>query len=211
MINESSRIFILIIRDFLPVINPIIIAMVYLVLRGNLDKQARRKDAIIMFFTSAIIVLIILAFGVIILKLFGLKISDLRIAGGLIIIFTAWTMLYGKASEALIDKAKKNDLIVFPITVPLTIGGGAIALIFNIASYISADHFTDKLFQYSAAYLGMIVVLSLTAICCYYAQAIKALLKEAGTKICITIFSIILLGLGVNILVTGIKAAFLIT
>lgn len=78
-----------------PLVNPIGAVPVFMSLSGQLDSQARRRQAVrTAIFVFSILIVSALA-GRLVLQIFGLSVGTLQVAGGLIVANTAWKMATG--------------------------------------------------------------------------------------------------------------------
>lgn len=78
-----------------PLVNPIGAVPVFMSLSGQLNSQARRRQAVrTAIFVFSILIVSALA-GRLVLQIFGLSVGTLQVAGGLIVANTAWKMATG--------------------------------------------------------------------------------------------------------------------
>jgi multiple antibiotic resistance protein len=148
------------------------------------------------------IMLVFLLAGGVILSFFGISIDALRIAGGLMILGSAYSMLEkpSRISEQEAKEAEsKEDIAFSPLAMPLLSGPGSIAVLIGMT--------TDaKDWLHYAAIFLVIVLVSLT---CYLtlriSSRIVSALGETTVKSFSRIMGFILLCIGVQYLVNGVK------
>ncbi|MBZ2279350.1 NAAT family transporter, partial [Buchnera aphidicola] len=110
-------------------VNPIGMIPIFTSITSNQNVLEKAKTNLIANSSAALILLISLLIGNNILNVFGISINSFRIAGGILIISIAYSMISG----AFIDniKNKKNNAIenisVVPLAMPLIAGPGAIS------------------------------------------------------------------------------------
>lgn len=147
------------------------------------------------------ILLVFFAAGGLILKFFGISLEGIRIAGGLMIIGTAYEMLAKK--ERLLpqeqhESEEKEDVAFSPLAMPILSGPGAIAIIIGMTS-------DAKSIQH---YSAILVVIFLVSFCCYIflrlAHIITHKLGETTMRSFNRIMGFILLCIGVQYIVNGV-------
>src|SRR5580698_5986222 len=120
-----------------PIVNPVGGVAVFFALTGS-DTPAERNSTaarIAMF-----VVLILLAFelgGSYLLEFFGISLAALRIAGGIIVAHTAWTMVTASSRMTTTESSEaqtKDDIAFSPMAMPLLAGPGSIGVVMALAA-----------------------------------------------------------------------------
>ena len=117
------------------IINPLGGAFIFLAATRGMEQAARsrlaRQVAIYSFITLNVSMLI----GAFVLRIFGIDMPVLRLAGGIIIALTAWKLLNAEDDSAqrgaVLEEAGTRDashLAFYPLTMPMTTGPGTIAV-----------------------------------------------------------------------------------
>jgi multiple antibiotic resistance protein len=103
-------------------------------------------------------------FGSLILEFFGISIPVVRVAGGMLVTAMGWKLLSeggGASHEPLQDAADAgvaNDSF-YPLTLPLTVGPGAISVALTIGSHHPRDPFgAHAMLLAGAALLGLFAI-----------------------------------------------------
>ena len=162
--------------------------------------------------TANIAVMVILwvsmFFGQMILDLFGISIASFRIAGGSLITLIAWSMLQGKLGEVKHNKeekgeiAAKESIAVVPLALPLMAGPGAIS---STIVYSSQFNSPGQLFGLSL----VVVIFSLFSWLVFRAAPLLfRLMGKTGINVVTRIMGLIMMSLGIEIMVAGIKHMF---
>lgn len=130
----------------LPLANPLTTVALFLGLAGNMNNKARNRTALMASINVFVIMMVAYYAGQIVMSTFGISIPGLRIAGGLIVAFIGFRMLFPqqKAHESPESKSKSEELseepdanIAFvPLAMPSTAGPGTIAMIISSASTV---------------------------------------------------------------------------
>ena len=130
----------------LPLANPLTTVALFLGLAGNMNSVQRNQQARMASLYVFIIMMVAWYAGQVVMNTFGISIPGLRIAGGLIVAFIGFRMLFppAKSHESPETKAKTAELadepetnIAFvPLAMPSTAGPGTIAMIISSASTV---------------------------------------------------------------------------
>ncbi len=186
--------------------NPIGIASVFLAMTEHqpLDKQHQiaRRVAIYSF------ILLVATFfaGTYVLDFFGISLSSVQIAGGILVFFTAWGMFDIKPKLSSEEKKeafnKEVDFSFFPLTMPLTAGAGAMAVTIALASHLKDDGRFNLLGVFSV--LLAIVLVCLTVWVCYrFAGNLFKFLGHTGSNVITRLTAFILLAIAVTMIGDG--------
>ena len=120
-----------------PIVNPIGGVALFFGLTADDTEAERRLYALRI---SIYVIGILLAFalaGSYVLEFFGISLSALRIAGGLIVAHTAWTMVTASSRTTPAEKAeaeRKEDISFTPMAMPMLAGPGAIGVVMALAA-----------------------------------------------------------------------------
>lgn len=130
----------------LPLANPLTTIALFLGLAGNMSTARRNEQAMMASFYVFIIMMVAWYAGQLVMNTFGISIPGLRIAGGLIVAFIGFRMLFPQqqVQETPEAKSKSEEMnhesgasIAFvPLAMPSTAGPGTIAMIISSASTI---------------------------------------------------------------------------
>ena len=115
-------------------IDPPGLAPLFLALTAGMSRSERKQIAIRSTATGFLILLLFALAGTAILTLFGITLHAFRIAGGLLLFWIAFEMIFEKRQERQETSAKRavtvdeiRHLAVFPLAIPLIAGPGAIS------------------------------------------------------------------------------------
>ena len=191
-----------------PILNPPAMAPVFLQLTGSVDERQRRKLALrIGVYTFALLTALLLIGGSL-LRLLGINIHVIGIAGGVLLFHSAWHMLNKdprvSESEAAEMQGDLTHKAFFPFTLPVTAGPGSIAVTLSLTP---RDLFweTDTLVRFLATTCG-IALASFTVWVFYrFSGAFLKRLGKTGEATFGQISAFILLAIGVQIIWNGIK------
>lgn len=204
------------INDFLyafiaifPIINPIAMSSAFLSITQYATAEQRKKLAMQISIYGTVLLLGTLILGPFLLKFFGLKTADIRVAGGLVVFSIAWKMLtFSKEPQKSDDQSQAMNhdimsLAFFPLTMPLTAGAGSIAIVVALAT--QAKDTTNMIERYSAIALAIFAIFVLVYFCYRYSDSIFKMLGKTGGKVVSSLSAFILLAIGVSIIWSGLQ------
>ena len=118
------------------VIDPPGCAPIYAGLTKGADGAQRRNMAIRATLIAAVILLVFALFGEELLGALHIELDSFRIAGGLMLFWIAFEMVFEKRTQRREERAERvaatpevEDVSVFPMAIPMLAGPGAIAAI----------------------------------------------------------------------------------
>lgn len=161
---------------------------------------------------SLLVMLVALWAGSYVLALFGISLSALRIAGGVVLSAFAWELLNApdrrdsRKQEQAAEAGPADDVAFFPLTLPFTTGPGtiAVAVALGAGHPVSGGDWTAFYAGCSLAAMAMAAVIWLTY---SYADRLSDLLGRTGSRTVSRLSAFLLLCIGVQILITGVTGA----
>lgn len=126
----------------LAIINPFEALPVYLGFAARLDDRARRSLAFRSCLYALMLMFFFLIFGTLLLKVFGVPLAMVRIAGGIILtrlgfqLFSEPSALAGGAPSGEGGAATDTDAAFVPLAMPIMFGPGAMATILGMTSQV---------------------------------------------------------------------------
>ena len=193
-----------------PIVNPIGGAPIFLgITRANSDAERAAiagRIAVGGFF----LLLGSMFVGSHVLEFFGITLPIVRIAGGLVVTAFAWQLLHsggGGDQAAAQDAAQKPASVrdaFYPLTLPLTVGPGSIAVAITLGSQRPGAAGTAEIVLLgAAAIVGLIAIMVTVYVCYRYAQRLVAVLGDSGTNVMVRLSAFILLCIGIQIVWSG--------
>lgn len=196
----------------LPIANPLTSATVLLALTGRYPDAERRRqiDRATIFVT--IVLLICFYAGSAVIGGFGISIPGLRLAGGLIVSYIGFGMLFPPArvteDEAQTEMAsddstaKLPDVSFIPLTMPCTTGPGTIAFIISTASSIPGGKLTPMV--HAVALTSAVLFALVFWLCLRGATSIMRFLGETGIDALARLMGFLLVCIGVQFAINGV-------
>jgi multiple antibiotic resistance protein len=188
-------------------IDPPGLAPIFLGLTRGMNRGERMQVA----FRGCLIAVVILGTfalaGSAILSIFGITLGAFRIAGGLLLFWIAFEMIFEKrqerhekSAERAITKDHISNIAVFPLAIPLVAGPGAISAIILLSA--SFDTAVAR-----AELLGVIMLcVAILFLALVIADRLDRFLGETGRMILTRLLGVILAALAVQFVVDGIQA-----
>jgi multiple antibiotic resistance protein len=144
-----------------------------------------------------------------VLEFFGITLPIVRVAGGVVVTAFAWKLLHSGAavdpsSPGAATKPASMDDAFYPLTLPLTVGPGSIAVAITLGSQRpSAAGAAEFVLVAAAAILGLVAISATIYVCFRYAQRIATVLGETGINVMVRLSAFILLCIGIQIVWSG--------
>ena len=213
-VSEFFYYIAIVVIGLLPIANPFSTAPVFLAVTSELNTESKyRLLKLTCIYMFSILIVFLLA-GALILSFFGISVSALRIAGGLIITVLGFQMLFpeSKKQEEKVEihtYEQAKGLAFTPLAMPMLSGPGSIAVIISMAAQISEDDsFLLRLGGYAVVGLGILI----TVLICWFvlrsSTKIIRILGPTGIDALTRIMGFILICIGVEFTVSGIKGFF---
>ncbi len=189
-------------------VNPVGIMPVFGSLTGHMTLEEKNKTAATANIAVAIILIIALLAGQMLLDLFSISLDSFRVAGGLLLLSIAFSMMSGKLGEDKQNKQEKSEYIsreqiaVVPLAMPLMAGPGAIS-----STIVYGSRYPNMLDT-----LGIILTVVAFSFCSWLlfrsAPYIVRLLGQTGINVITRIMGLILGALGIEFIANGLRNLF---
>ena len=192
------------------VIDPPGCAPIYAGLTKGATPQQARSMALRATWIASIILLIFALFGQELLGALHIELNSFRIAGGLMLFFIAFDMVFEKRTQRRESRAEKiaqtpeiEDVSVFPMAMPMLAGPGAIAAVMLLMN--EADGNLPEQGQILAA---LAAVLAITAAALVAAGPLIRLLGDKVEAVITRLLGVLLAALAAQYVIDGLKGSF---
>jgi multiple antibiotic resistance protein len=193
----------------LPIVNPVSTAVLLLSISSHLSREERNRQITRACVYMAAILITFLLGGHFIMVAFGISIPGIRIAGGMVIGFLGFRMLFpdeGQISREGREEAKeKLDISFSPLAMPSLSGPGALAVVITISSSIDVRHGIDKILAFAGVILAIVLTALISWIVLRAAGAMRRLLGVNGVNSLSRIMGYLLICIGVQFVVNGVR------
>ncbi|MFO6430959.1 MarC family protein [Erythrobacter sp. W302b] len=191
------------------VIDPPGCAPIYAGLTKGATPQQARSMALRATGIASIILLIFALFGQELLGALHIELNSFRIAGGLMLFFIAFDMVFEKRTQRREERAEKiaatpeiEDVSVFPMAMPMLAGPGAIAAIMLLMNEAEG---WPEMFEVLAA---LAAVLAITAAALVAAGPLIRLLGDKVEAVITRLLGVLLAALAAQYVIDGLKGSF---
>ena len=203
------RNILLVFAALLPIVNPFGMAPIFAAMTAAYDSGVRRTVAMKVAVNGMVLLMASLFIGSYVLDFFGLSIAAVQLGGGLVVTIAGWRILnqQSTASEQSVEAQPSSQAILskafYPLTMPLTVGPGCIAVALTLGSNIHAETHLQLIVSALAATIG-IVLIGITIFLCYrFSEGLQRLLGPNGTSILVRLSAFIVVCIGIQIMFNG--------
>lgn len=189
------------------VIDPIGSVPVYLSQTQHLTAKQRKVVALKAVAIATAVLLFFLVIGQLLLEAMQIPLPAFQVAGGLVLLIFALTMIFGESKPEQEQKMSEElshsdlaDLAVYPLAIPSIASPGAM-----MAIVMLTDNSRYSFLDQSITAAVMIVVLVITLCLLLGATFIHKIIGNVGAAIISRVMGLILAAVAVNNLLLGIK------
>lgn len=195
-----------------PLINPIGSALVFLGMVGvapaKVYKTLARKIAI----STALFLLVMDVGGATVLKLFGISLPVVQLAGGLVVAAMGWSLLNQKeatgtngATAVTDDVANLQTKVFYPFTFPVTAGPGTLVTMLTLSAHASRGSWLDILLAHLGVLTGMALVCVTVFLAYAYSPKITARISPSTAHGIERVIAFVVLCIGAQIAWNGLS------
>ncbi len=206
---------VIVVFALLPIANPFSTAPSFIGLTqgySTSEKVLLAKKACIYM---ALILLVFLIAGSLLMTFFGITINSLRVAGGLIILFIGFRMLFPEKEQVVsVDQTSNSnnadDIALVPIALPMLSGPGAISVVIGMSAEISArEAGFERVIGYCIVGVGIILTSLICFIVLRMSTRVVDYFGENGISAFTRIMGFFLICIGVEFLLGGMEGVVL--
>src|ERR1035441_1708768 len=124
----------------LPIVNPLGMAPIFASMTDAYDSGVRRTIAMRVAVNGMVLLMASLFIGSYVLDFFGVSIGAVAFGGGLVVVVSGWRILNQQSNDSDRQVSAKPSteaalsLAFYPLTMPLTVGPGSIAVALTLGS-----------------------------------------------------------------------------
>ena len=203
-INDYLLYFVYAFTTVFVIVNPVEATMIFVTLTTGMNPQEKshiyRRTTLVAF---SIAILFSLA-GDAVLRLFGITVDSLRVAGGVLLFLVAIDMLRGVRQQKMVTEAElkdaneREDISVFPLAIPLITGPGAITTVVVLMG--AAGTVAEK----ALVILAIVLTFVITFFVLKVSEYIDRVLGITGIMVLTRIMGLILGAVAVNFVAIGV-------
>jgi multiple antibiotic resistance protein len=192
-----------------PAVNPVGSAFIVDPLLGGLNfqerKRAAKKIALYCFTICAVSALI----GSWILKLFGISIPIVQLAGGIMICRMGWQLLTTddeiKGKKETAQPESRDNILFYPVSFPMTTGAGTISVILTLSAHEDENNLLSHVTNLGALFIAIFLICLLIYICYANTPRLIHRLGPRGEQIVNRLSAFLVFCIGMQIAFSGIR------
>ena len=198
----------------LPLANPLTTVALLMGLSRGMSETERNRQALKASIYSFAIMMVAYYVGQLVMNLFGVSITGLRIAGGLIVAFIGFRMLFPEQKldetpevelrgEELRQRSKQ-DIAFIPLAMPTTAGPGTIAMIISVAAALRSSDLYAGWVVLVAPPLTFFLACAILLLCLRSSGFIMRKLGNSGVEAFSRLMGFLLVCIGVQFVINGV-------
>lgn len=187
-------------------IDPPGLAPLFLALTRGMNRSERAQVALRASVIGFAVLALFAVAGASILAMFGITLPAFRVAGGLLLFYIAFEMIFErrndrkeKSADVAITRDHIHNIAAFPLAIPLIAGPGAIS-----ATVLLSGSF-PTLYGQLALLLILLAGILLTWMVFFLAERVDRFLGQTGRSILTRLLGVILAALAVQFVADGIR------
>jgi multiple antibiotic resistance protein len=201
-----------------PAVNPIGSAFIVEPLLGDLTMPQRRNASKKVAFYCFAICTVTALIGSWVLKLFGISIPIVQLAGGIVICRMGFLLLTSdneikSKKETAHPEATANidDILFYPVSFPMTTGPGTISIILTLSAHPNEASIAEHFFNLAALVIAILGMCILVFVCYANTPRLTHRLGPRGEQIVNRLSAFLVFCIGMQIAFSGIKVLFHLT
>lgn len=187
------------------IVNPLGILPIFIDASSGMNHDEKKQTENLASCTVFIVLVISLVSGEAIIRFFGISIASFKVAGGILLLLGAISMLQARISpekqsrEEALDMESRKSLAVVPLGIPLLAGPGAIStVILNAQKHLTLTHYMILFTVITAVCVLVWFILKLSSV-------IAEKLGKTGINLVTRIMGLIMAAIGVEFMAGGLK------
>ena len=193
----------------LPIVNPLGAVPLVVSVAAHLPEQERlRQIRRACIYTFALMTGFLVA-GSLIMSFFGISIPGMRIAGGMIVAFLGFGMLFpgadaGQEKLAQADEIR-HDIAFTPLAMPGLSGPGTFAVVMSLSSQASARAGWDRVAQFAGVATAILAIALISWFVLRAAEKFNRLLGATGMVALTRLMGFLMICIGVQFIINGLS------
>ncbi len=188
-------------------IDPPGLAPLFLALTRGMNREQRQQVGLRASLIGFLVLALFAVAGAGILSVFGITLPAFRVAGGLLLFYISFEMIFErrqerkeKSADAAITKDHIHNIAAFPLAIPLIAGPGAISAVVLLSASLPGIGGQTTLVAV------ILVGIVLTYLVFLVAERVDKFLGQTGRSILTRLLGVILAALAVQFVADGVKA-----
>jgi multiple antibiotic resistance protein len=194
----------------LPIVNPLSAIPLVLTAGAHLSVEERQRQVRRACTYSLVLMAGFLLAGSLIMNFFGISIPGMRMAGGMIVAFLGFRMLFPASPPDSPDLQRqaeyKPDIAFTPLARPGLSGPGTFAVIMSLSSRASARAGFDRVVDFLGVLTGIVVVALVSWLVLRAAERLQRAMGPTGMVAMARLMGFLMVCIGVQFLIDGLSA-----
>jgi MarC family membrane protein len=207
--RQELTLFLGMFTTLLAIINPLEALPVFLKLMDGKSEEEHRRVARLSCFYAMLLAFFFLFFGKLIMWVFGVPLSMVRIVGGIILMrigFDLFSPSSPAASSVAHGPAQQNEDVAFvPLAMPIMFGPGAIATVLGMVSLVKHSEF--EIVSAVAICVAIVATIFVTYLCLAYAKDVLSRIGPRGIDAATRIVGFFVSTMGMGLIFHGVVEA----
>jgi len=205
--NQAATLFLSTFTTLLAIINPLESLPVFLRLLEGKDEQVHRRVARRACTYATLLTFFFLIFGTLLLEIFEVPLSMVRIVGGIILMRIGFSLFQPSAATAIATgpNGADADVAFVPLAMPLMFGPGAIATVLGMASLVR--HPLAQPLSLAAITLAILATMATTYLFLAYADVVLGRIGPRGIDAATRIVGFFVAAMGMGLIFHGVTEA----
>lgn len=204
----------LVFATLFPIVNPVGMAPIFASMTFSYSREIRRTMSMRIAINGIVLLVASVFIGSYILEFFGISIAAVQLGGGLVVTVSGWHILnrHNDVAERTNDAPQPTSEILskafYPLTLPLTVGPGSIAVAITLGSNSHSETHLELILTSLAAVIGSVLIGLSIYLSYAYADNLESFLGSTGTSILIRLSAFIVLCIGIQIMFNGLESFY---
>ena len=209
--KQAVTLFVGMFTTLLAIINPLEALPVFLNLLQGKDEKERLLVARRSCVYAMLLMFFFLLFGTLLLRIFGVPLSMVRIVGGVILMRIGFDLFSSPSSGASMTSAARGstqaaeDVAFTPLAMPIMFGPGAMATVIGITSL--AKRSGTELLSFAAASAAIVATMFVTYLFLVYSKQILGKIGPRGIDAATRIVGFFVSAIGMGLIFNGVIEA----
>jgi len=191
----------------LPIVNPLGAVPLVMTVASHLPEAERQRQIRrACVYTFALMTGFLVA-GSVVMNFFGISMPGMRIAGGMIVAFLGFRMLFPSPTTVVDEVAArgevKYDIAFTPLAMPGLSGPGSFAVVMSLSSQASARHGWDQVVDFLGVATGILIVAVISWLALRGAERFNRLLGATGMVALTRLMGFLMICIGVQFIING--------
>lgn len=199
----------------IPLTNPLTSVALFLSLSGDMSKEERHRQSKMASVYVFLILVLSFVGGEVVMNTFGISIPGLRIAGGLIVAYIGFRMLFpapevlqaevpATGDVAKVLKPSTRNIAFVPLAMPSTAGPGTIAMVISAASSWHQSGTPGPWVAYTALILTSLILSLVLWVSLRSSDVIMKAVGKHGIEAISRVMGFLLVCMGVQFAINGV-------